>query len=176
MLNPNSVQQLLQVFKLFRNNFAATKLLQDSYNDAVRKVAAMYSVTYQTIGDGCRRRLDLANINELYDMLSVWVERGEPRTLVHQLKKHSDPVSHAEIDRFFSTAEPTTSSKEKPLVHCGSKDESEPISFRLNETDARLLRALAELEGISANELTARVVSTAVRDRMKIVAREFTSS
>jgi len=171
MLNPNTVQQLLQVFRLFRENHAGGMLFQDSFHEAVRAVAKHYSVTYQTIGDGCRRRLELTNINELYEMLSAWM-RGEPRILLHQLKKHSDPVTHSEIDKFFSTTEPTTSPKPKPSVMSAPKDESEAMSFRLQAHDARLLRALAELEGVSVGELTARVVSAAVRERMKVVARE----
>ena len=43
------------------------------------------------------------------------------------------------------------------------------VPLRLQARDARLLRALAELEGEGAIAL---MVSNAVRDRMKIVARE----
>jgi hypothetical protein len=172
MLKPNTVQQLLEVFRLFRENFAATRLLHDSFQEAVRKVAETYSVTYQTIGDGCRRRLELTDINELYEMLSSWVERGEPRTLVHQLKKHSDPITHSQIEKIFSSPESTTPPKPKPSTIPAGKD-FEAVTFRLGEPDARLLRAIAELEGISVGELTARVVSTAMRERMKAVAREF---
>lgn len=171
MLNPNTVQQLLQVFRLFRENHMGGMIFQDSFHEAVRAVAKNYSVSYQTIGDGCRRRLELTNINELYEILSAWV-RGDPRPLLHQLKKHSDPVTHSEIDKFFSTTEPTISPKSKSFVMSAPKDESEAVSFRLPAHDARLLRALAELEGISVGELTARVVSGTVRERMKAVARE----
>ena len=171
MMTPHTVQQLLQVFRLFRENHAGGMPLNHSYHEAVRTVAEKYSVTYQTIGDGCRRRLELTNINELYEMLSAWV-RGEPGALRNQLKRHSDPTSHSEIDKFFSISEPTTSPKPKLSVTSAAKDEPETVSFRLHARDARLLRALAELEGASVGELTARVVSAAVCERMKVVARE----
>lgn len=58
----------------------------------------------------------------------------------------------------------------KPPVMTAPKDEPETVSFRLQARDARLLRALAELEGIPVGELTARVVSMAVRERMKVAA------
>ena len=170
MLNPKSVQQLLQVLRLFRENDAGRIHIPDSFHEAVRTVAKNYSVAYQTIGDLCRRRLELT-ANELNEMLSAWV-RGEPRTLLHQLKKHSDPVAHSEIDTFFSTTEPPTSLKPKPSVMSAPKSESEAVSFHLEVHDARLLRALAELEGVSVDALTGRVVSAAVRERMKVVARE----
>ena len=49
-----------------------------------------------------------------------------------------------------------------------SKDEPVAVSLRLQARDARLFRALTELEG---DEVAASVVSAAVRERMKIVAR-----
>jgi len=170
MMTPSTVEQLLQVFRLFRDNHAGGMPLHRSYHQAVRTVARNYSVTYQTIGDGCRRRLELNNINELYEILSAWV-RGEPRALIHQLKEHSDPAAHSEIDKFFATTEPTALPKPKPSVMGAPKDEPETVSFRLRALDARMLRALAELEGVSVGELTARVVSETVRERMKVVAR-----
>ena len=172
MMKPHTVQQLLQVFQLFWENHAGGMPLHRSYHEAVRAVARNYSVTYQTIGDACRRRLELTNINELYEMSISWV-RGEPRALLHQLKEHSDPVAHSAIEKFFIMTEPTTPPKSEPSVGVGAKEGPETVSFRLGVPDARMLRALAELEGISAGELTARVVSAAVRERMKVVARGF---
>jgi len=170
MMTSSTVQQLLQVFRLFRDNHAGGMPLHRSYHEAVHTVARDHSVTYQTIGDGCRRRLELNNINELYEILSAWV-RGEPHALIHQLKEHCDPAAHSEIDKFFSTTRPTAFSKTTPSVMGAPKDEPETVSFRLQARDARMLRALAELEGLSVGELTARVVSAAVRERMKVVAR-----
>ena len=172
MLTPHTVQQVLQVFRLFRINHSAGMPVNHSYHEAVRKVAETYSVAYQTIGDGCRRRLELTNINQLYEMLSAWM-RGEPRELLRQLKEHADPAAHSEIDRLFSTTEPVSSPKPRPSVIPTSIDESETVSFRLKARDARMLRALAELEGISVGEITGRIVAAAVHDRMKVVARGF---
>lgn len=170
MMTPSTVQQLLQVFRLFRDNHAGGMALHRSYHEAVRTVARNHSVTYQTIGDGCRRRLELGNINDLYEILSAWV-RGDPRGLIHQLKDHSDPVAHSEIDKFFSATNLNALPQPKASVMVASTDEPETVSFRLRPRDARILRALAELEGVSVGELTAQVVSAAVQERMKIVAR-----
>ena len=167
MMTPHTVQQLLQVFRLFHEYHTGGMPLNRSYHEAVRSVAKSFSVTYQTIGDGCRRRLELTNINELYEMLSAWV-RGESRALLHQLKKHSDPAAHAEIEKFFSMTERTTPPSPKASFISASKGESVAVSLRLEARDARLFRALTELEG---DEVAASVVSAAVRERMKIVAR-----
>lgn len=170
MMKPHTVQQLLQVFHNFRDNHSSGMPLHRSYHEAVRVVADSHSVTYQTIGDGCRRRLRLNDINELYELLAAWV-KGDPRSLVRQLKESSDPSAHADIDQFFSGAQPAPAENRKASLKTSSHDESETLSFRLPAHDARMLRALAELEGVSVGELTARVVSEAARDRMTAVAR-----
>lgn len=167
MMTPHTVQQLLQVFRLFHENHARGMPLNRFYHEAVRTVAKNFSVTYQTIGDGCRRRLELTNINELYEMLSAWL-RGEPHALLSQLKKHSDPTAHAEIEKFFSATELTAPSRTRTSSIVSSKEEFEVVPSRLQARNARLLRALAELDGAEA---IARMVSSAVRDRMKMVAR-----
>jgi len=175
MITSQTVQQLLQVFRNFRDNHASGMPLHRSYREAVHTVADAHSVTYQTIGDGCRRRLRLNDIGELYELLASWV-KGDSRGLVRQLKENSDPSVHAEIDQFFSGAQSALTENKKASSKISSHDESETFSFRLPARDARMLKALAELEGVSVGELTARVVSEAVRDRMTVVARSIVKS
>jgi len=170
MMTPHTVEQLLKVFRRFRDNHASGMPLHRSYHEAVRFVAEAYSVTYQTIGDGCRRRLQLNEINELYELLALWV-KGDSRGLVRQMKENSDPSAHAEIDQFFLSGPSAPPEKQKVSARSATPSEPETISFRLPARDARMLRALAELEGVSVAELTARTVSAAVRDRMTVVAR-----
>lgn len=168
-MTSKTVEQLLQVFRLFRDNHAAGTPLHRSYHDAVRGVARLHSVTYQTIGDGCRRRLRLKDINELYELLKAWIN-GNPRGLIQQLKQNSDISAHRGIDQFFIDLSSATVEKNKSL-HLVSHVDSETFSFRLSTNDARMLKALAELEGTSVGALSSRVISEAVRARMTIVAR-----
>lgn len=170
MMTPRTVQQLLQVFRHFRDNHTSGISLHRSYNAAVRTVAKNHDVTYQTIGDGCRRRLRLTEINELYELLDAWVN-GNPSGLVRQLKDNSDPAAHADIEQFFSSGPSSTIDTKKSSLKTPLREDSETFSFRLPAPDARMLKALAELEGVSVGELTAREVATAVRDRMTVVAR-----
>ncbi len=170
MLTPQSVQQLLQVLRNFRDNHASGMPLHRSYQEAVRTVAIAHSVTYQNIGDGCRRRLRLNDISEFHELLAAWV-KGDARGLVRQLKENSDSSAHSEIDQFFSGVQPAPTENRKASSKGTSHNETETLSFRLLPRDARMLKALAELEGVSVGELTARVVSAAVRDRMTVVAR-----
>lgn len=170
MMTQHTVRQLLKVFRLSRENYAAGMPLHRSYHAAVRAVAKSYALTYQTIGDTCRRRLELTNVNELHDLLRAWV-RGYPDALIRRIKERSDPVVHFEVDRFFTGGDganwASDDSHREPVSH----DELETFSFVLHESDGRLLRALAGHEGLSVGELTARLVSGAVRERMRAIAR-----
>jgi hypothetical protein len=169
MMTPKTVDQLLHVFRLFRDNHASGKPLHSSYHEAVREVARLNSVTYQTIGDGCRRRLRLNDINELFELLAAWI-RGDSRSLVQQLKQNSDLSAHGAIDAFFSGVPSEAAEKKRPL-HLVSHENSETFSFRLSSDDARLLKALAVLEASSVGALSSRIISEAVQSRMTAVAR-----
>lgn len=170
MIALHTVQQLLQVFRTFRENHSSGMPLHRSYQEAVRSVATTYSVTYQTIGDGCRRRLKLTDINQLYELLAAWV-KGDPDGLAEQIKANADPSAHEEVNQFFLNAQSPVSEKPKVSAKALAAEEPETIAFRLAAREARMLRALAELEGVSVSDLTAMVVSTAVRNRMTTVAR-----
>ncbi len=170
MMKHQSVEQLLQVFGLFRKRYAGGEALQKSYRHAVREVAKLHGLTYQTIGDGCRRRLKLDDIRELYDLLQIWMDgRSEP--LMEQLKSASNPATHDKIADFFGTSSsltPTVSRRDPPA---NTQTKFTAFSFRLREKDARMLRALAEIEGVSPPELIGDLVGSAVAERMNRVAQ-----
>lgn len=170
MMKRHTVEQLLNVFRLFRERYARGEPLHKSYREAVREVAKIHGVTYQTIGDGCRRRLKLNDIRELYELLSRWMD-GYPDPLVEQLKTASDPSIHDEIVEFFgpsSTKGPMTPPHIPPMA---SEGKFTTFSVRLPERDARMLRALAEIDGVSSAEMLGDLVKTAVAERMKRLAQ-----
>lgn len=170
MMTPQTIQQLLQVFRSFRDNHKSGMPLHRAYQEGVRSVADAHSITYQTVGDGCRRRLGLNDIGQLYELLAAWV-KGDPRGLVRQLKENSDPSAHAEIEQFFAGGDAAPVEIRKASPKSPSTDETEVFQFRLPARDARMLKALAELEGVSASDLISNTISAAVRDRMAVVAR-----
>jgi len=172
MMTPQTVQQLLQVFRAFRDNHKSGMPLHRAYQEGVRAVADAHSITYQTVGDGCRRRLGLNDIGELYELLASWV-KGDPRELVRQLKEHSDPTAHAQIEQFFSDGNTVPAELRKASQKGPTSDETEVFQFRLPAREARMLKALAELEGVSASNLISNTISAAVRNRMAVVARGF---
>lgn len=168
MMTRKTIDQILQVFEIARNKCLAGMPLHKSYPDAVRYVANRYSVTYQTIGDGCRRRLKLNDISELYTLLEEWLN-GNPNRLITQLKQQSDPNFHHEIDNFFNKLD----SNEILTGSVSSKDDqTEAFSFRLPVSEARLLRALSEIEGSSPQQLIGEIMQQAVKQKMKDFAKQ----
>lgn len=175
MITPETLHQILQVFRHFRDNHAAGMPLHRSYREAVRAVSAAHSITYQTVGDGCRRRLGLNDVSQLYELLAAWI-RGDSSGLSRQLKDNADRSAHAAIDHFFTYGNSEPNVGTPTSLRVVLSDETEPLTFRIAVRDARMLKALAELEGVSASELTARIISTAVHDRMKVFARSIIKS
>ncbi len=170
MMKPQTVDQLLMVLRLFRERYAGGEPLHKSFQQAVHEVAKQYIRKYSTIEDGLRRRLKLNDIGELYDLLQIWMG-GRPGPLMEQLKNASNPATHDEIAGFFgasSSAAPTGAKQASPNL---LEAKLTTFSFRLREKDARMLRALAEIEGVSPPELIGGLVKTAVAERMKRVAQ-----
>lgn len=175
MMTRQSVQQVLQVFQSFRYNYKSGMPLRRAYQKGVKTVADSYGLRYQTIGDGCRRRLGLTNVGELYELLATWMT-GDPSGLVHQVTAYSDPLVHVEIREFFSGDYAPPEEDNGTLRGKPATDETEVFRFRLRVDDARMLKALAELEGISASELVANVLSSIVRDRITAVAQRMVTA
>ncbi len=170
MMRRQTVEQLLLVFRSFRERYAGGKPLHKAYQKAVREVADRYGVTYQTIGGGCRFRLKLKEIHELYALLARWME-GDSEPLATQLKAASDPSSHGDIADFFRAAKAIAAAAPGPAAASTSADRFDTFSFRLPQRDSRMLRALAEIEGVSPPELLSAMMGTVVAERMQHVAR-----
>ena len=169
MMKRQTVEQLLKVFGAFRERVATGRPLRKAYQEAVREVADQYNVAYQTIGDGCRRRLKLNDIGELYALLERWVE-GDPKPLAQQIRAASESSAHDHVTAFFESAASSAarhSGQVGPSVLDGKAD---TFSLRLPKQDARKVRALAEMEGTSPGELLGRLLGRAVTEEMKRMA------
>jgi len=101
-MTPETIyRQILPLLRFFRSRYRKGQPVHKAYRDAVREVAENTAVTYQTIGDACRRRLGLKKIDELYGLLERWVG-GDAMPLATKLKIASAPPVHAAIDAFFA--------------------------------------------------------------------------
>lgn len=170
MMKRQTVEQILLVFRLFREGYGRGRPLHKAYQDAVRDVADRHAVTYQTIGDGCRRRLMLGNIRELYALLARWVE-NDSEPLAKQLIEASDPSARDDITEFFRSSSDYAVARHREARPATSGSKIDTFSVRLSEHGARMVRALAEIEGISPSALLGQVVEPAVEEKMKRVAQ-----
>jgi hypothetical protein len=153
-----SVQQLLEVLGGTARHHRNGTPFPAAYHDAVRDASKRFGVTYQTIGDLCRRRLGLTDITEFMDLLGGWLH-GQHEPLQRRIKEQANPGTHGLIDQFFAIGDvgdiaPIALSERNGVQdRSGSYHERpagpEEIRVRLNPDLAQRLR-LAQLAGIGA--------------------------
>lgn len=170
MLRQSTLRQLLEVFRIFWASYGKELSLRRSYQEAVRRVAKDLGVTYQTIGDGCRRRLKLRDIGELYALLEKWTQ-GDAGGITALLKRNTDSNDHAEIENFFRNPLRTSVHPHTNVNAHQEEIKSEVFSIRFPEKEARMLRAIAEIEGISVSEMLAPLISNSLRQKIKDFAQ-----
>ena len=99
MLTRKTLDQILEVLKGVRKHHAMGKPLLKSYQRSVRDVARLYHTSYQTIADGCRRRLNLADRDEFLLHVDRWL-RGDPTGLSALLKNNVSEFEHIKINNW----------------------------------------------------------------------------
>jgi len=131
---------------------------------AIRQIAKAYNVRYQTIGDGCRRRLGLQDISEFRKLVKGWID-GDGKDLIDVLKKHSYQQGHTFIDDFFRNYPKEIRENIPRPVKTFNLEESRAtvFSFRLPNEEAKNLRALAALEEKPIPEWIASIVTEALK-------------
>lgn len=164
-------QQILPVLRLFWDRQARGEPLREALRDAAREVATDVNVAHQTVVDGFTRRLQLATIDQLYALLKLWTE-GDPRSLASQLKVSSDRSAHASIDTFFESSTGTGKAKRQAGVHATSEPKLERFFFDLRQDEARMLRTIAEIDGVSTEEFVVLAIRAQLAARMKAAAQD----
>lgn len=148
MLTEKTLDQILGVLEL-TSKYCETGLpIPKAYQKSVKDIANKYSVRYQTIADGCRRRLNLDNINEFIELLNEWLG-GSPSQLKELLLKNVGNLDEYKIENFFDhnrISSTETSFKRKV------EDPFEAITFKTNRNIASQLRSLADAEGKSVQD------------------------
>lgn len=165
MLTSKTLQQILDVLKYSEYNHNSGRSITSSYQTAINRVAKEYDVTYQTIGDGCRRRLELRRIDEFRDLISKWLN-GNEEPLVKVLKRKTPTRLHSKIDDFFKSKQITN---EKEFEKRENK-----ISLKINigESENRYLKALSQIEGKEETDIISSIISDGIKDRFRKIAQE----
>lgn len=150
MLTEKTLDQILGVLDL-TGKYCQTGLpIPKAYQKAVKDIAHKHSVRYQTIADGCRRRLNLDNVNEFMKLLTEWFG-GNPRPLKDLLVKNIGQIDEYKVENFFD--QKTVSSSTVKAAKREAEDTFEVITFKTPRNTASQLRALAEAEDKSIQDL-----------------------
>lgn len=150
MLTEKTLDQILGVLELTSKYYQTGLPIPKAYQKSVKDIANKYSVRYQTIADGCRRRLNLDNVNEFIELLTEWLG-GNPRLLKDLLIKNIGQIDEYKVENFFdhSTAIPFKQVDGMRKV----EEASEPLAFKAPRNIVSQLRALAEAEDKSIHDL-----------------------
>ncbi len=160
MLRSRTITQLLEVMSLYRKNRQCGESIERSLQDAIQRVAKKYNVAYQTVGDGCRRRLKLASIEDLHALLLRW-DQGESLALAGVLREHTEVANHRLINEFFDGKAETPNSSSLANSDAGDPGASRnasTLSVELDSKDLARLETLAQITGSSASHLAAKFI------------------
>jgi len=161
MLHSKSVNQILDVLTKFRARHSRGEPVIKAYQGAVEDVRKDYHVAYQTIGDLCRRRLQLATINNFYNLLEQWI-MGNAEPLLDVLLAHTIKQDHGKLSSYFYEGKQKFGTQKTASFAL----EGETFTFRLGGDAAKKLKILS-IESGSSSEWLIQVVSEVVNRRYK---------
>ena len=161
MLSRKTLDQILEVLKGAKMGHATGQPLLKAYQKSVHDVANLYHTSYQTIADGCRRRLNLSDRDEFLMLVDRWL-RGDSKGLAKLLKINVSEFEHHKIDNFFD--EYSQGFEFRPINTSLSllDQQTEAVSFRIVKGKLDQMQILAQLSGKSIPEWLAEKVGSIV--------------
>ena len=148
MLTEKTLDQILGVLELTSKYYESGLPIPKAYQKSVKDIANKYSVRYQTIADGCRRRLNLDNINEFMGLLDKWLG-GSPSQLKELILNNVDNLDKYKVENFFDKDRVAST---EASIKRNIEDSFEVITFKTNRNIASQLRSLADAEGKSVQD------------------------
>jgi hypothetical protein len=172
MLTEKTIDQILGVLDLTAKNYESGLPVSKAYQKSVKDIAHRYSIRYQTIADGCRRRLGLDNVNQFIDLLKEWLG-GKPNRLKDLLTKNAGDFEQYRIKNFFDKTElsPPNLTSERKV-----EDMLEVVSLKIPQNIAAQLRALAEAKGESVQDLINNIIKEYVDSNYVEYLKNFINS
>ena len=162
-MRQETLDQILKVISVAAQCYSLGDGIDRSYQYGVSRVSQEYGVAYQTIGDACRRRLDLDHVGEFKTMLKASLE-GDTNKLRNKLLSKTSSFYHDRINDFFakltSNSDTSGSTPEKldPYV---------TYTVRLRKGDSDILIALAHLLDSKPEEVLVKAAVDVLKDQMK---------
>jgi hypothetical protein len=154
MLTEKTIDQILGVLELTANKYQSGLPVPKAYQKSVKEIAHKYSIRYQTIADGCRRRLGLGNVNQFIELLKDWLGGGSEKLKDLLIKNAGGPEEY-KIKMFFAKEFPPSI---QHIVERNVDDKVDVISFKIAQNIAFQFRSLAEAEGKSVQDLAMSVI------------------
>ena len=166
-LTSKSLDQILEVIKKSKTNYFNGSPLHTSIQTGIEYVRKSYNLKYQTIEDGCRRRLGLKTIDDFRRMLSEYFN-GNPTNIKSILREHTHIDLHNKINEYFkgnvtSLEKSSDKIKNQPLP----EQTTEVFSFRLDEETSKKLRLLLGYLGISSSEWISKIIKKKVNEDLQ---------
>lgn len=154
MLTEKTIDQILGVLDLTVENYISGLPIPKAYQKSVKDIAQRYSISYQTISDGCRRRLGLENVNRFIALLEEWLE-GKPNGLRELLINNAADSEHYRINNFFDKAELPSKILTKER---NTEEILGVVSLKIPQNVMAQLQSLAEAKGGSIQDLAASII------------------
>ncbi|MBI5076585.1 MAG: hypothetical protein HZB62_15650 [Nitrospirae bacterium] len=173
MLTTKTLDQILGVLELTKKYYATGISPSKAYQKSVKEIAHSNSVRYQTIADGCCRRLNLDDINKFIHLLKEWL-LGEPRGLKALIAGNIRKSDEYKIDEFFGHpifASPVNSQSAGKIEGLFNV-----ITLKAPRSTANQLRALAEAEGRSPEDFALGIINKYVDEYYLLYLKKLINS
>lgn len=161
-----TLDQILEVIKKSKSQYVSGSPIQTSIQTGIDYVSKSYNVTYQTIEDGCRRRLNLKTIDDFRRMLSEYFN-GNPKNIISVLREHTDVDLHNKINQFFE-GNVSVFKKTSDIIQDQQsptqipEQPTEVFSFRLDKETSKRLRVVSGYHGISPSEWISKSIKKSI--------------
>ncbi len=162
MLTAGSVEEILRVIKKTKEYYVGGESVGKAYILACRLVSKNRKF-YQTVADGCTRRLGFVGRGAtaaFQRVLREWID-GDGNNLKKILLTKADKTASGMILAFFDEKAASSGIKETK-VGANTSQDTEIISFRLPVSLVQQLKVLAEARGQSPVEWVSKTVIAAI--------------
>jgi predicted HicB family RNase H-like nuclease len=146
MLTPKTLEQILEVLRRVKIHYTAGIPLLKAYQQSIREVKDIYHIRYQTIADGCRRRLNLKDRDEFLNLVEQWL-KGDSTGLENIFKTNIEKDEHFRIEQFFrEDVFDSMSQQTRTMIKNIMEKSTEVFSFRINKKFAEKMKLLAKAQ------------------------------
>lgn len=171
MLTHKTLKIIFAVLLHLRKNYVGGLPLTKAYRMAVREVASENQIFYQTVADGCCRRIQL-NRDGFLDLVRDWLG-DDPKRLMDHIKRYVHQKDHQLVDDYFKElAKParmvgderhaSIDGVESVYKSTPAGPSTEIMSFRISRKIAQQIKLMADMVSKSAPEWLAEVVEQTV--------------